>query len=47
VLVLIATFIAVGILRWPLLPVMLVLAPISIAASWPRKQAPDPKGTAE
>jgi chromate transporter len=37
VLVMVATFVAVGILRWPLLPVVLVLAPISIAASWPRK----------
>jgi chromate transporter len=36
-LVLIATFIAIGIMQWPLLPVLLVLAPISIAASWPRK----------
>jgi chromate transporter len=36
-LVLIATFVAVGILRWPLLPVVLVLAPLSIAASWTRK----------
>ena len=46
-LVLIATFVAVGIMRWPLVPVMLVLAPISIAASWPRKPAPDAKGTAD
>jgi chromate transporter len=37
VLILIATFTAVGILRWPLVPVMLVLAPLSIAASWWRK----------
>jgi chromate transporter len=36
-LVLLATFLAVGIMRWPLLPVLAVLAPISIAASWPRK----------
>jgi chromate transporter len=36
VLVLIATFVAVGLLQWPLLPVLAVLAPISIAASWPR-----------
>jgi chromate transporter len=38
-LVLIATFITVGILRWPLLPVVLVLAPLSIAACW--KRAPN------
>jgi len=36
VLVLLATFFAVGIMQWPLLPVLAVLAPISIAASWPR-----------
>jgi chromate transporter len=35
-LVLMATFVAVGVLRWPLLPVLLVLAPLSIAASWMR-----------
>ena len=40
-LVLIATFVAVGILRWPLLPVVLVLAPLSIAACW--KSAPKGK----
>src|SRR5262245_61069693 len=38
-LVLIATFLAVGIMQWPLLPVILVLAPLSIAASWPWKKA--------
>jgi chromate transporter len=31
-----ATFVAVGILNWPLVVVVLVLAPISIAAAWPR-----------
>ncbi len=36
-LVLAATFFAVGIMQWPLVPVLLVLAPLSIAASWPRK----------
>ena len=35
VLVLVATFVAVGLMQWPLLPVLLVLAPLSIAASWP------------
>jgi chromate transporter len=39
-LVLIATFLSVGILQWPLLPVLLVLVPLSIAASWMRKSAP-------
>jgi chromate transporter len=37
VLVLAATFVAVGLLKWPLVPVLAVLAPISVAASWPRK----------
>jgi chromate transporter len=36
-IVLVATFVAIGIMQWPLLPVLLVLAPLSIAASWPRK----------
>jgi chromate transporter len=36
-LVLVATFVAVGIMQWPLIPVLAVLAPLSIAASWPRK----------
>jgi chromate transporter len=35
--VLVATFVAIGVMQWPLLPVLLVLAPLSIAASWPRK----------
>jgi chromate transporter len=39
-LVLIATLVSVGILRWPLLPVLLVLVPLSIAASWLRQGAP-------
>lgn len=34
-----ATFIAVGVLNWPLLPVVLVLAPLSIAAAWLRPAA--------
>ena len=38
-LVLAATFLAVGIMQWPLVPVLAVLAPISIAASWPRKSS--------
>jgi chromate transporter len=27
---------AVGVLRWPLIPVILVLAPVSVALVWPR-----------
>jgi chromate transporter len=35
-----ATFVAVGVLRWPLVGVVMVLAPLSIAAAWPRRTAP-------
>jgi chromate transporter len=35
-LAMLATFVAVGILNLPLVPVVLVLAPLSIAAAWPR-----------
>ena len=37
--ILLATFLSVGVLKWPLVPVVLVLAPLSIAAAWPRKSA--------
>jgi chromate transporter len=37
--VLAATFVAIGIMQWPLVPVLLVLAPLSIAAAWPRKKS--------
>ena len=36
ILVMVATVVAVGILQWPLVAVVAVLAPISIAAAWPR-----------
>ena len=39
-LVLVATFVAIGVMQWPLLPVLLVLAPLSIALSWPRGSSP-------
>jgi len=32
---------AVGILRWPLVPVVLTMAPISIAAAWSSRSEPD------
>ena len=35
-LVLAASFIAIGIMQWPLVPVLLVLVPLSIAAAWLR-----------
>jgi len=34
--VMLATFVAVGVLRWPLIQVVAVMAPISIAFAWPR-----------
>jgi len=36
VIVLNATFVAIGIMQWPLLPVLAVLVPLSIAVSWRR-----------
>jgi chromate transporter len=33
-LVMLAIFIAIGLLRWPLVPVVLVMAPISVAIAW-------------
>jgi len=36
-LALAATAVMVGILQWPLLPVVLCVAPVSIWAAWPRK----------
>ena len=36
-LIMVAIFVAIGVLRWPLVPVVLVMAPISIAVAWPRK----------
>jgi chromate transporter len=36
---LLATFVAVAVMQWPIVPVVLVLAPLSIAAAWPRKAA--------
>jgi chromate transporter len=34
--VMVAVFVAVGVLKWPLVPVVFVLGAISIAFSWPR-----------
>ncbi len=36
-----ATFVAVGLLRWPMLPVVAVLAPLSVAACWPKDGGTD------
>ena len=39
VFVLLATFLAVGVLRWPLVPVVLCLVPLSVALAWKRNDA--------
>ena len=38
ILIGVLAFVAVGLLRWPLLPVVLTLAPLSIAAAWRRRR---------
>jgi chromate transporter len=38
--VLVATFVAIGIMQWPLVPVLVVLVPLSIALAWPRGASP-------
>lgn len=37
--IMLATFTAIGLLHWPILPVLFVLAPLSIAMAWPRDDA--------
>jgi chromate transporter len=37
ILVAVAVFVSIGIMRWPLVPVVLTLAPISVALMWPRR----------
>ena len=37
---LVATFVAIGIMQWPLVPVLVVLVPLSIALAWPRGATP-------
>ncbi|MCB8820856.1 chromate transporter [Microvirga rosea] len=34
--ILAATFVTVGLLQWPLVPVVLCLAPVSVTLAWPR-----------
>ncbi len=34
-----ATFVGVGVMQWPMLAVVAVVAPVSIAAAWPREKA--------
>lgn len=36
-----AVFVAIGILQWPLVPVVLVAAPLSVALAWPRGERRD------
>ena len=49
-LVLVATFVAIGIMQWPLVPVLLVLVPLSIArhgrAALPARPTPEKSGDA-
>jgi chromate transporter len=33
-IILIATFVTVGVLRWPMIPVVLCLAPLSVLLVW-------------
>jgi chromate transporter len=40
-IVMLASFIAIGILRWPLLPVLAILIPISVGLSWTRVVEPN------
>jgi chromate transporter len=35
--VMIATFVTVGIMQWPILQVLAVIVPLSVAAAWPRR----------
>jgi chromate transporter len=35
----IVTFVLVGVLQWPVLPVLAVIVPLSVAAAWPRTKA--------
>jgi hypothetical protein len=37
--VMIASFLAVGVFRFPLVPVICVMVPISIALAWPNAKA--------
>jgi chromate transporter len=34
----VATFVSVGVLQWPVLPVLAVIVPLSVAAAWPRNK---------
>ena len=40
--IMLATFIAIGVLKWPLLWVVAIMTPLSIAAAWPRKSRDKP-----
>lgn len=36
--VMVVTFLIVGVLQWPVLPVLAVMVPLSVAAAWPRRK---------
>ncbi|MDR3563602.1 MAG: chromate transporter [Negativicutes bacterium] len=46
IFIMVAAFVAIGLLRWPLLPVMAVLIPLSVGLSW-RGAAEGPKKAGE
>jgi chromate transporter len=37
--VMVATFVMVGVLQWPIMPVLAAIVPLSVAAAWPRTKA--------
>lgn len=37
--VMLCVFVAIGVLKWPLVPVVLVATPLSVLAAWPRGKA--------
>ncbi len=39
VTIMLATFVAIGVLKWPLIWVVAIMVPLSIAAAWPRKKS--------
>jgi chromate transporter len=38
-LIMVTTFVTVGVSQWPILPVLAVIVPVSVIAAWPRAKA--------
>jgi chromate transporter len=38
-IVMVTTFVLVGVLQWPVLPVLAAIVPLSVAVAWPRNKA--------